>query len=278
MFLARALTGTLLVVAASGCGSGTAGSSSDGATTRKPDRDVARESLVQAIEALQVADTGHYEHNIDLDEQRSIFAISGDYALSRSAAEAVITARVPEGQPITLVNRIVGNSIYLNVPGWPAATRDCWVIFDPDDLAQARGTPPVDGAQGYPAALSVLDGARGRKFVGAGEAKVNGTIDLAVALSLVAPKASVQHVDTLTGKRAAVTFSLSDGTLTGLTIAGADVVTAIQATEVDLPEGLERVSARVEYSRAGDVEPVTAPPSRLQRTTEQFDAGEGCER
>lgn len=290
MNLRLALGGAALLAALSsaGCASDDGGSrdpdttesdgdrdqSSKAAGTRDPLGDTkARKALRTAFISLARANTGHYEVTIPLGSGAS--HEYGRYRLDPVAFHVVREFKGP-GETVRLAYRGVGNELWIRLesvisdgkskPTWP-----CWVSYDdlatqgvlPPDLAQApRGQPPG-------AVVAASYGIGQRKVTGE---SIEGTTDLALALGLIGGKFAVATgIDTQADDTVPATFSFDGGTLSGFSVALADLPDAIEAAGGDLPPGLDGLASmpgaiETRFFRIGQPVDVEAPLESEQLT------------
>lgn len=243
--------------------------SSKKAEIQDPVRDPkARKALRAAFVSLARANTGHYEVTVPLGGDANSHEYAR-YQLSPVAFHVVREFTGPDGT-IRLAYRGLGNDSWIRLEsvtsdGQSTPAWRCWVSYEdianqdilPPELAQApRGQPP--------SAVVAASYGIGQRAIA--ENAIEGTTDLALALGLVSGKILVAAgIDAQADDTVPATFSLDGGTLSGFSVALADLPDAIEAAGGDLPaelSGLASIPGAIEtrFSRFGEPVDVDAPP------------------
>lgn len=205
-----------------------------------------RKALRAAFVRLARANTGHFEVTIPLGGDAMSYE-QGKYQLN-SAAFSVVREFTGPGESISFAYRGEGAETWIRLesvvssgqdtPAWP-----CWVSHD--DIASQDAFPPelVGGPTGQPpSAVVAASYGIGQRTIST--SIIEGTIDLALTLGLMGGKVVMAAgIDVQADDTVPATFLLDADTLTGFSVALADLPEAVEAAGGDLPPELDGLSA-----------------------------------
>jgi hypothetical protein len=206
----------------------------------------ARETLRSALVDLVRANTGHFVVTVSAGGG---FAIQerGRYRIRPAAYEAVRELTSPAGT-IRIASRAVGSETWFRLESLISDDHDpqswpCWVNYD--DIAGQQGFPvelaPAPTGQ-PPAAVVAASYGVGKRTIDA--QSIAGTMDLALVLSLVSNKLLVASgVDARGDATVPATFRLDGTSLSGFSVPLAELSSAIETADGDVPPELGGLAA-----------------------------------
>lgn len=273
----------LVALMLTSCGDEGSSSGDPARTTASPSTsnepaESATDQLGAAIERMAEADSGHFRHELRVSSlDRPMMILSGDYQLRQMTADVAIDAQMPGEDGIAMEVRLVGKRTFMQMEGWPAQLRGCWLTFREDDLRSLTGGPPGGDMVRFPVAVSGLSNARGKTTEGG---DVTGSVELRDAAGLLMPKWAAQHARELQKGRTNARFDLSNGKVVGWSVQGDDLASSLREADVEmdspLRDALGQISGHVTLSGLSEQVEIKAPPESLRMTPEQMDSRQGC--
>lgn len=266
----------VLAAALGACGIGTSGQlvAPPAPAARIPSTASAADALAAAVEQVQGEQITDFRAELKLNSTTLLRVDGTDHAAAGWEARTTMNDLV-EGQNYIIHARSTPTRSWMQMEGWKGDSAGCWLALGPRDVPVGIGGL----TRGEPAYLGALSALRADRFVDAEVGGIAASLPLDGVLQLVSAK--IMRAFDVGAVRLAdhdvpVTVTLRHGRVSEIEIAGGDVVTALEAAEVEWPQGarrfLEHVAFTMGYAKGDDRFAVRVPADDLVMTGD----GSGC--
>ena len=215
-----------------------------------------------ALAALREGNSGTFTTHVEYADLT--FDYYGSYRLEPPQQRVSLTADLEDGPVQT---EAVGDAgaFFVRLPPDGPVSSPCWVAGSPPQIADAIGVETNPDFNRFPGAIGLVSTATGVAYAGGGD-DVLGSVNLATAMALVSPRLPALLGLVEAPDRVLATFSLDDGTLSGISVTGPAILAALDqaGAEADPDELADVFGAgtpiEVTLSDSGAEVIIEAPP------------------